>query len=166
MGRLKPDYYFDTVYDIPYQELWEKGIRGLIFDIDNTIAAYADNQPPAKIAALVKRLKRMGFSLCLLTNNTNKRLGYFDKALGLNGIANALKPLSRGVRKAMRLMGTKSQQTAIIGDQILSDIWAGKKAGITTVLVKPLSKKDLAFVHVKRLIERRLLMKYFGESRL
>ena len=162
MGRLKPDFYYDTVFDIPYDELWEMNIRGLIFDIDNTIAAYADSTPPAKVAALVKRLKRMGFNICLLTNNTNKRLQLFDKALDLSGIANALKPLPSGIRNAMKLIGTTPSHTAIIGDQILSDIWAGKNAGITTVLVKPLSNKDLAFVHVKRLVERRLLRKYYG----
>jgi len=160
MGKLKPDYYFDTVFQVPYEELWDNNIRGLIFDIDNTLAAYEDTRPPAKVIALIKRLKNMGFSCCLLTNNTNKRLKHFDNALELDGIANALKPLTRGVNRAMQITGTNKAQTAIIGDQLLSDIWAGKNTGITTILVKPLSDKDLAFVHVKRLIERWLLRKY------
>ena len=163
MARLKPDYYYDTVYDIPYDELWVSEIRNLIFDLDNTLAPYAETHPSAKIVALVKRLQRIGFKICLLTNNTNKRLERFTKPLGLPGIANAAKPLTRGVRKSMKQMGTKRSYTAIIGDQILSDIWAGKRAGVTTILVKPISNKDFFFVRFKRMIEAWLLKRYYGE---
>ena len=164
MGRLMPDYHYDSVFQVAYEELLEKNIRNLIFDIDNTLAAYEHKTPTAKVVALIRRLKRMGFNVCLLTNNTNKRLQHFDKTLELTGIANALKPLSRGVQRAMGILGSTPATTAIIGDQLLSDIWAGKNAGITTVLVKPLSQKDLAFVHLKRVVERRLLRKYFGNE--
>jgi len=162
---LKPDFYYNTVYDIPYDELWQKEIRGLIFDLDNTLAPYADNRPSAKIVALVKRLQRMGFKVCLLTNNTNKRLERFTKPLGLPGFANAAKPLTRGVRKSMNVMGTKRGYTAIIGDQILSDVWAGKNARLTTVLVNPISNKDFFFVRFKRMIEGWLLNRYYGDAR-
>ena len=163
MGRFKPDYYLDDVFLVPYEELWKKRIRGLIFDLDNTLAPYADKRPSAKVVALVKRLQRMGFRICLLTNNTNKRLDLFSGPLGLFGIANALKPFTRGVRQAMKHMGTKPGHTAIIGDQLLSDVWAGKNARITTILVKPLSEKDLIFVKFKRMLEGRLLRRYYGE---
>jgi len=166
MGRLKPKYYYDTVFDVPYDVLWQNEIRGLIFDIDNTLAPYSESQPSAKTVALIKRLQRIGFKVSLLTNNTNKRLELFTKPLGLPGFANAAKPLTRGVRKAMKQMGTKKGYTAIIGDQILSDIWAGKNAGLTTVLVKPISNQDFFFVRFKRLIERWLLRKYYGEINL
>jgi len=161
MAKLKPDYYLDSIYDIPYGKLWENNIRGLIFDIDNTIASYEEHRPSAKVVALMKRLKRMGFSICLLTNNTNKRLKLFSEPLEVHGIANATKPLARGVRKAMNHMRTKPKFTAIIGDQILADIWAGKSAGINTILVKPLSKKDLALVQLRRRIEVWLLKRYY-----
>ena len=164
MGKLKPDYYYDTIFQIPYDELWQNKIRGLIFDIDNTIAAYEDSHPPAKVVALIKRLQRMGFNICLLTNNTNGRLERFSKPLELHGIANAAKPLTRGIRKSMKQMGTKPPHTAIIGDQLLSDVWGGKNAGITTILVKPISDKDFFFVRFKRAIEKRLLRSYYGET--
>ena len=163
MHMLKPDYYYDTVFDIPYDKLWQKEIRGLIFDLDNTLAPYSEKRPSAKVVALVKRLQRMGFKVCLLTNNTNKRLDLFAKPLGLPGIANAAKPLARGIRKSMKQMGTKRGYTAIIGDQILSDVWGGKNAGLTTVLVKPISNKDFFFVRFKRVIEGWLLKRYYGE---
>jgi HAD superfamily phosphatase (TIGR01668 family) len=161
---LTPDFYYDSVFHIPYEELWSKNIRGIIFDIDNTLTRFDEKQPSAKIAALLKKLERMGFRLCLVTNNTNKRLGHFNEHLNLPGIANAIKPLTRGIRYAMETMGTKPAHTVIVGDQLLSDVWAGKNAKITTIMVKPISEKDFWFVKIKRLAERAILRKYFAEK--
>ena len=160
---LNPDYYYDSVFLIPYDELWNKKIRGLIFDIDNTLTAFDQKLPPAKVVALLKRLERMGFKICLVTNNTGNRLRGFNEHMNLPGIANALKPLTRGIRQAMQLMRTRPEHTAIIGDQLLSDVWAGKNARIATILVKPITDRDFWFVHIKRMIERRLLKKFFAE---
>jgi len=157
---LTPDYYVDTVLDVPYETLWKNNIRGLIYDLDNTLAHYDKPQTPAKIAALLKRLDKMGFRICLLTNNTRGRLAKFDH-LGLDGIANALKPFTQGVYRAMKKMGTNRAQTAIIGDQLFSDVWAGKNARITTVLVKPLTQKDFFFVKFKRIFEQWFLRRYY-----
>ncbi|MCL2202664.1 MAG: YqeG family HAD IIIA-type phosphatase [Defluviitaleaceae bacterium] len=157
---LAPDYYFDSVLDIPYETLWQQKIRGLIYDLDNTLAHYDQRQAPAQVVAMLRRLEKMGFRICLLTNNTRTRLKYFDD-LGLEGIANAAKPLTCGVRKAMARMGTQPEHTAIIGDQLFSDVWAGKNARITTILVKPMTEKDFMLVRVKRVFERWLLRRYY-----
>ncbi|MCL1846251.1 MAG: YqeG family HAD IIIA-type phosphatase [Defluviitaleaceae bacterium] len=158
---FEPDFYYDSVFQIPYDELWKKNIRGLIFDIDNTLTHFDEKAPSAKIAGLLRRLERKGFRICLVTNNTNKRLGHFNEGLNLPGIANAIKPLTRGIRYAMETMGTKPAETVIIGDQLLSDIWAGKNAKITTIMVKPISEKDFILVRAKRLIERRILREFY-----
>jgi hypothetical protein len=157
---LAPDYYFDSVLDIPYETLWQQKIRGLIYDLDNTLAHYDNSQAPAKVVAMLKRLEKMGFRICLLTNNTRARLKQFE-SLGLDGIANALKPFTRGVRQAMQKMGTQPAHTAIIGDQLFSDVWAGKNARITTVLVKPMTEKDFFIVRFKRVFEKWFLRRYF-----
>jgi hypothetical protein len=161
---LAPDYHFDSVLDIPYETLWQQKIRGLIYDLDNTLAHYDMKLAPAKVVALLRRLERMGFRICLLTNNTRARLRQFDN-LKINGIANAAKPFSHGVRRAMRLMGTQPAHTAIIGDQLLSDIWAGKNAHVTTILVKPLTDRDFLFVRLKRVLERWLLRRYLNPAK-
>jgi len=160
---LTPDYYYESVFEIPYKELLERDIRGLIFDLDNTLTPFHEKLPPAKIVALMKRLEKMGFQVCLLTNNTTNRLNRFNAGMQLKGIANGLKPFTRGIKNAMKLMGTNKTQTVIIGDQLLSDIWAGKNAGIVTILVKPITEKDFFFVRMKRVIERAMLRNYFKE---
>ena len=159
---LAPDHYYDSVFQIPFDELWRKNIRGLIFDIDNTLTRFDEKQPSAKIVALLNKLERMGFRICLVTNNTNRRLGHFCENLHFPGIANAIKPLTRGLKYAMRTMGTKPENSVIIGDQLLSDIWAGRNAKMLTILVKPMSDHDFILVRAKRVIERIILRKYFA----
>jgi len=158
---LAPDYYYESVFLIPYEKLYNDGIRGIIFDIDNTLTAFNQHNPPAKITALIRRLGRMGFKLCLVTNNTNKRLNTFNKSLGIDGIANAAKPMKRSFRQAMKTMGTTPDSTVIVGDQLFTDIWGGRRMGLTTILVKPITYRDFVWVYAKRAIERRILRKYF-----
>ncbi|MCL1862603.1 MAG: YqeG family HAD IIIA-type phosphatase [Defluviitaleaceae bacterium] len=163
---LTPDYYYESVFLIPYDELWKNNIRGIIFDIDNTLTRFDEKEPSAKIVGLLNKLERMGFRICLVTNNTNRRLHRFSEKLSLPGIANAIKPLTRGLHYAMQTMGTKPENTVIVGDQVLSDIWAGKNARIKTILVKPISENDFWFVKAKRIIERKILRKYFEEMNI
>ena len=160
---LEPDFYFESVFKISYEKLWENNIRGLIFDIDNTLTAYDEKQPSPETVKLLGKLCDMGFRLCLLTNNTNRRLESFNENLKLAGFANALKPFSYGVKKALKKMEVTSSQAAIIGDQLLTDVWAGKRSGVMTVLVRPITQKDFAFVRFKRLIEKRMLKKFFAK---
>lgn len=161
---LYPDYYYESVFIIPYNELRQKNIRGLIFDVDNTLAPYDIARPPAKVTALIRRLQRMGFTVSLLSNNTEKRMRLFNEHLELPGIHNAMKPLTSGIHRAMQAMGTNREETAIIGDQIFSDVWAGKNAHITTILVKPTSSRDIATVHIKRILERLVLKAYLKKT--
>ena len=159
---LEPDYYFESVFEIPYDKLLEQNIRGLIFDIDNTLTAFDEEKASPKTIELLMSLHDKGFSLCLLTNNTRKRLKRFNKDLLLPGFANALKPFSCGIKKAMNEMKVEPSQTAIIGDQLFTDVWAGKRAGIATIMVKPITQRDFAFVKFKRILENRVLKKFFA----
>jgi hypothetical protein len=158
---LAPDYFYDSVFIVPYHELWQNNFRALIFDLDNTLAPYDILRPTQKIINLMKRLQRIGFKICLLTNNTEKRVRTYNENLNLVAISGALKPLTPGVNKAMREMGSDRSQTAIIGDQLFSDIWAGRNARITTIMVKPVSKKDILAVRWKRYPERLFMNAYF-----
>ena len=158
---LKPDFYYGSVFEIDYDLLWEKNIRGLIFDIDNTLAAFDSKLPGKETTELLRELAKKGFKLALLTNNTNRRLASFNKELDIPGFANALKPFSFGVKKALGAMGVEASHAAIIGDQLFSDIWAGKNGKVVTVLVKPITERDFWFVKIKRLIENMLLKGYY-----
>ena len=157
---LAPDFYYDSIFMVPYNELLAKNISALIFDLDNTLAPYDVKRPTAKITALMKRLQKMGFKICLLTNNTAKRVGTYNENLNLIAIHGALKPLTSGVKRALRELNAERSEAAIIGDQLFSDIWAGRNARITTIMVKPVSKKDIMTVRWKRYPERLFMKSY------
>ena len=164
MSVLYPDFYYDSVFEIPYQELYAKNIRGLIFDLDSTLAPRDMPKPTAKIVGLIKKLQKMGFNVSLLSNNTGKRLNAFNERLQLVSVNTALKPLTFGLKNAMRAMGTGRETTALIGDQIFTDVLCGKSARIMTILVKPLPGKEFITVRIKRIFERPLLKAFHKKN--
>ena len=158
--RFFPDHYYESVYEIPYKELRQKNIQALIFDIDNTLAPCFTRRPPEKVSSLLSRLQKMGFKVCLLTNNGKHRLARFNENLKLPAYHRGMKPLSGKAKKAMRAMGVTPESTALIGDQALSDVWCGKRLKVTTILVKPISSKDALTVRMKRGLEHTIVASY------
>ncbi|MCL2398939.1 MAG: YqeG family HAD IIIA-type phosphatase [Defluviitaleaceae bacterium] len=157
---LKPDFYFDSIFQIPYERLYDHGIKALIYDIDNTMAGYDEMRPPVKIITLVSNLKDIGFKVALLSNNNAKRVTSFNESMGLPMAHKANKPLTTSIKCLMGEMEVTKKETVIIGDQLFTDVWCGKNAGVTTILVKPLTEKDVLSVKLKRGLERQLLKHY------
>jgi HAD superfamily phosphatase (TIGR01668 family) len=155
-----PDIYLDSVYNIKYDELFARGMRALIYDIDNTLAEIDRPEPVERLVALFDRLKCMGYSICLLSNNNERRVRKFNEKLKIHAIHKAGKPKSKGIKKAMSLMGSDDKNTAMIGDQIFTDVWCGKRHGLYTILVRPISKKDEFVVRLKRWPEKIVLALY------
>jgi hypothetical protein len=161
---LHPNYFYDSIFQIPYEKLYAQGIRGLVFDIDNTLGMYEEKRPAMKVAALLKRLQGMGFQVGLLSNNGAKRVNAFNEFLKLPVASMALKPSTAALRRVIGEMQTAPDATALIGDQLLTDVWCGKRAGMMTILVKPISDKDIFTIKIKRWVERRLLRDYKSVS--
>ena len=157
---IYPDLYYDSIFHIPYERLYEQGKRGLIYDIDNTMAGYADKIPPADTMDLVNKLLGMGFQIGLLSNNRASRLNEFNKSMKLPGASMAGKPFTSGLMRVMDDMGVSPFETVMIGDQLFADVWCGKRAGITTVMVKPLTEHEILFVKLKRGLERVMLKQF------
>lgn len=78
LEKFFPDEYLDSTYSIDFERLYREGIRGIIFDIDNTLVPHG---APAdeRAEGLFQRLKEMGFSCCLLSNNQFERVSSFNK---------------------------------------------------------------------------------------
>ena len=98
-----------------------------------------------------------GFSACLVSNNWHDRVVGVAEELGFAIVPKALKPLPFALRKAMRLMGSNAASSAIVGDQLFTDVLGGKLTGITTVLVAPMSASDLPHTLLLRKLEHVLL---------
>ena len=160
LKKLFPQRTENSIYDIDYSSLFEKGIKFLIFDLDNTVAPYDVPEPDEKMTAFFTVLKQKGFALCFLSNNEGARVERFNRTLGLFAVSKARKPKTSGVNRALTLMGGSASQTAIVGDQLLTDIWCGNRAGIMTIHVKPVADRDEWTVRLKRPIERLIFKRY------
>ncbi len=161
---LKPDYVFNTVADIDGDFISAAGVRALILDIDNTLAVPDKRDIPAEIKKWIDIMKSSGVKMVLLSNNRAERISDFAESVGLPFVAHGGKPLKRGYREAAEKAGVPVNRCAAVGDQLFTDIWGGKNAGCVTVLTKPFAEDQTAFIKLKRLFERRLMKKYFGEG--
>ena len=159
--RLSPDYYFGKFDEITVDFLMSLNIKGLILDIDNTLEPYENAYPGERVLAWLDELKKAGISTSIVSNNNKERVEKFNRDIKLPCYFKAGKPFKKNLIKAMIDMKTSCETTAIVGDQIFTDVWAGKNAGIKSVLVPPIKDKTDIFTRFKRLMERPILKKFF-----
>ena len=154
-----PSEIQDSTYVIPFEEWKQKGYNGVIFDIDNTLVPHGVAADERSIA-LFQRLKDLGFSTMLLSNNKEPRVKSFANQVGASYIFKARKPALKNYYKAMEEMGTTPQTTLFVGDQLFTDVWGAKRAGIYSILVKPIHPKEEIQIVLKRYLEKIVLFFY------
>lgn len=157
--KFFPDKYVASTYVIDFKELYQKGYRGLIFDIDNTLVPHG---APADERAkkLFAKLKSLGFHCCLISNNQEPRVKMFNQDIQVDYVYNAHKPSTKNYKKAMEMMGTNQKNTLFIGDQLFTDVWGAKRTGIANILVKPIHPKEEIQIVLKRYLEKIVLYFY------
>lgn len=159
LERFYPVEDRESAYKIDFEEMYNQGYRGIIFDIDNTLVPHgADADERAK--ALFARLGRLGFACCLLSNNQEDRVKRFHDGVHVPYIFDAHKPSVKGYQRAMERMGTCRENTFFVGDQIFTDIYGANRAGIHTVLVHPIHPKEEIQIVLKRYLEKIVLFFY------
>ena len=156
-----PEEQAESAYDIAYEDLFEQGYRGVIFDIDNTLVEHgADADERAE--ELFRRLGKTGWKSCLLSNNKEERVRRFNQKIHTQYIYKAGKPSRKGYQEAMKRMGTRPENTVFVGDQLFTDVWGAKRAGLKNILVKPIAPKEEIQIVLKRKLERIVL--YFWKK--
>lgn len=159
LERFYPDESIDSAYEIDYLKLYKEGYRGVIFDIDNTLVPHGAEADQRSVE-LFGRLREIGFESILLSNNKEPRVKTFNDRVHSRYIYKAGKPSVRNYRRAMELMGTTPGTTLFVGDQLFTDVWGAKKAGIRTWLVKPIHPKEEIQIVLKRRLEWIVLFFY------
>jgi HAD superfamily phosphatase (TIGR01668 family) len=162
--NLFPDEYLSSAYGIDYDRLYAEGYRGVIYDIDNTLVPHgapADN----RALALFRHLHELGMQAVFLSNNGEPRVKKFSGIVQEQYIFKAGKPSPGGYRAAMKMMGTDEKNTFVVGDQIFTDIWGAKRAGLRAILVKPIHPTEEIQIVVKRLLEKPVLACYRNRCR-
>ena len=159
LERFYPNHEVDSAYSIDYSALYQAGKRAVIFDVDNTLVPHG---APADDRAkeLFERLHALGYHTLLLSNNKEPRVKSFSDAVGSTYIFKAGKPGRAGYEKAMDKMGTTPESTIFVGDQLFTDVWGAKNAGIDSYLVKPIHPKEEIQIVLKRRLERIVLFFY------
>ena len=161
--KFFPDRYVASTYVIDFEGLYKEGVRGLIFDIDNTLVPHG---APADERAkrLFQRLREIGFESCLLSNNQKKRVEMFNQEIQTHYIYNALKPARKNYLHAMEIMGTDQANTLFVGDQLFTDVWGAKRVGIHNILVHPINPKEEIQIVLKRYLER-IVLHFYKKSK-
>lgn len=157
--NLYPDEDYESAYDIDYEAYYQKGYRGILFDVDNTLVEH-DQPVTIEAISLFQRLKEMGFSTCIISNNKEERVKPLADALEAEYVYKAGKPSARGYLEGMKHMKTDPENTFFVGDQIFTDVWGANRAGVHSILVKQIASHEEIQIILKRQLERFVLMGY------
>lgn len=155
MGRwLRPDAEADSIYAIDPSALQARGIRGVILDLDNTIVPWGAWDVPQALGPWIAAARAVGLHLCIVSNNAGARVAHIAAVLDLPVVTGAWKPRRRALRRALGMMGTAPDATALIGDQVFTDVLGGNRLGLHTILVHPQSPREFPLTRLTRLAER------------
>lgn len=164
LERFYPQRYEVSTYVIPFDHYQARGFKGVIFDVDNTLV-FHDAPADRQALEFFRKLKDMGMKTCLLSNNKEPRVKDFAKQVDSPYIFKAGKPGIRGYERAMELMGTRREDTLFVGDQLFTDVYGANRAGIYSILVKPMNPKEEIQIVLKRYLEKPVLYFYRRKCR-
>ena len=160
MGLMTPDKMFATYRELTPDYLKQRGIDVLIMDIDNTLAPYEQAEPDEALLAWLTGMQDAGIRLAFVSNNDWPRIELFNRNIGIPAHAKSGKPFGTKLRRVINAYGSDKRHAAILGDQLLTDMFAGKHIGISAFLVPPIKDKTTVFWRVKRALEKPIIRKY------
>ncbi len=158
MKGLKPDWFLSSFEAISAETLDNYRIRGLLLDIDNTLAPYHLPSPSEAVMNKLSELREKGFLLCIISNGREERVRSYAAQIGCEAVSRAGKPFGKGISLASELLGLSKKEMAVVGDQLFTDIWAGRLNHCFCILIKPISLVyDEKITKWKRPFERLLI---------
>lgn len=158
---LVPDFRFDKFSDATLEFLTDLGIKGVILDIDNTLEPYENPVPSPEVRNWLISLNENGIKTAFVSNNNKDRVNLFNQELLMPAFPKAKKPFPKNLKKAMQAIGSDKTNTVIMGDQVFTDVLAGRMAGIRTILVPPINDKRDVLTRFKRFLEKPIIKKYY-----
>ncbi len=139
---LLPNLIAESLTDITPELLHSRGIRLLMLDFDNTIVPYTTDEPTARMARWLERMRHSGIQLCIVSNSKRGRVPAFCAMRRLDCITHARKPFSKGIRECLNRYGIPASQAALAGDQIYTDTLGANAAGVTSILVSAINNHN------------------------
>ncbi|MFC3039129.1 YqeG family HAD IIIA-type phosphatase [Virgibacillus xinjiangensis] len=157
LSLFLPNEHVKSIFDIHPATLKEKGIRGVITDLDNTLVAWDVKDATPEVIQWFKLMKEHDIKVTIISNNKQERVKIFSEPLETPFVFSARKPLSRAFKTVAKRMELKEDEVVVIGDQVLTDVLGGNYAGFYTILVVPIVQTDGKLTRINRKIERRIL---------
>ena len=166
MSFSVPDYFLEHFDQITPSFLHSIGVRALFCDIDNTLVTYDDPLPTPAVIAWLEEMHQAGITVMFLSNNDTVRVQQFCEKTALPSCPHAHKPLPGKAKKMLKQMNIDKKESAILGDQIFTDVWTGRFLGVkATILVPPIKDKKTFFFRLKRRLEKPFLAAYHRRTR-
>lgn len=154
-----PDIYQEDIYKINYEILLSRGIKCLIFDLDNTLVTITENVPREETKNLFKELKEKGFKIYIASNSIKARVKPFHEELKVDYIYNVRKPRIEKINELINNCKYGLDEVALIGDSMMDDVVCGNTIGVTTILLDQIGKKEFPIARLKRIKEKRIQKK-------
>ncbi|MBT9583591.1 YqeG family HAD IIIA-type phosphatase [bacterium] len=157
---LRPHHTVGFLTEIKIETLEERGIRGLLLDLDNTLVAWNSHHVDHGVIDWLARAKESSLSLCLVTNAKHDRVERTIRPLGIPFVALARKPMLRGFRKGMQMLGTAPNETAMVGDQIFTDVLGANLLGLYSILIQLPNPREQWWMKGTRRVERWVMSRH------
>lgn len=149
-----PDWYIKDLRNIDWPRLYAQGIRVAMLDKDNTLVCHGETSCDDYTRTVVASVKEAGIEPVLLSNAPDKKCDEFAASAGICVEGNAGKPGTKGILRVLDRWKVSADETVMVGDQLFTDVWAGKKAGVKTLLVEQRFRQEVFYVKLKRLLEK------------
>ncbi len=157
MSIFRPGEYKESIFHIDLDKLKQRGIKAIMLDLDNTLVEWNAPEPTEDLRRWLEKVKALGFVTCIVSNNSGPRVSQFAAKVGVPFISKATKPRRKGFSEAMERLGVTPQQTAVVGDQIFTDVLGGNRSGAHTILVVPINRNEFFGTRLVRVAERLVL---------
>lgn len=157
-----PDIIIDKVTDLAPETLQSRGIGLLLLDFDNTLLPYTNSVPGEELLYWISTLQSAGITLCVVSNSRKSRVPDFCRAYGIECVTRAKKPSPVGIHKALRQFNVENNKAALVGDQIYTDVLAANRAGVVSILCKPIHLNNI-FLKLRHAAEKPFI--FLGKRR-
>nr|WP_285869529.1 YqeG family HAD IIIA-type phosphatase [Mesobacillus maritimus] len=166
LKHFLPDQHVKSIFEITPESLKEKGVKGIITDLDNTLVEWDRPSATPKLIEWFENMKKNDILVTIVSNNKEDRVKFFADPLVTPYIYRAKKPMTKAFNRAVKDMGLNKDETVVIGDQLLTDVFGGNRGGFHTILVVPVAQTDGLATRFNRAIERRLLNLFRKQGKL
>jgi HAD superfamily phosphatase (TIGR01668 family) len=140
---LQPDLILEgSVLNLTRDTIQQYGLKGLVLDVDDTLVPITVSAASPEMKQWVEEIRTYAV-LCLVSNNLSEsRIGSIARSLNLPYYLGAAKPSRRKIRAALEQMNLPVHQVGMVGDRLFTDVLAGNRLGMFTILVQPIVHAD------------------------